>query len=208
MLAEFFQFLRPTSTPRGTHRSEKIPPLSCRMQRGVFSEGGLVSGVLVVARTEQKHFVAPSIVSLFDEMVDVPLPGVKVREKVLKACITTELARASKERPTKSAHDILTACADSDVISSLAGKPLIDTILELHQTVRDIIAIDSRNTEFQGPGSAEYSSLSAPVATCTSVQAAVVDAILLPRKFSAIYSTYGVFPPTAVLLHGPPGTGK
>ncbi|CAE7474522.1 afg2, partial [Symbiodinium microadriaticum] len=35
-----------------------------------------------------------------------------------------------------------------------------------------------------------------------------METILLPRRFASIYSAYGVLPPTAVLLHGPPGTGK
>jgi SpoVK/Ycf46/Vps4 family AAA+-type ATPase len=104
------------------------------------------------------------------------------------------------------------ACTEMDLLSCLAGKPLVDIIIEISQAVKDILTSHFQHSEAQRMAShvvngTSLTGANTPAASCTSVQAIVIEAILLPRKFAAIYSTYGVFPPTAVLLHGPPGTG-
>jgi SpoVK/Ycf46/Vps4 family AAA+-type ATPase len=79
--------------------------LASRIRHGQ-PENGLISGILVIARTEQKSFVSPAILAMFDEVIDVPLPGVKQREAVLKACIGAELKRVAPDAMATTQQDV------------------------------------------------------------------------------------------------------
>ena len=166
---------------------------------------GAFIGLLLIARTEHLDNVSPNVVNLMDEIITVSLPGPHCRQRIVDACVHTELNRLDNPVSVEAA---VRACA---VISDdITGLPLVDSILECYRRVRSVIersvdeamASEVLATNVHDPRRQEGVG-----AVSTSVQSAVMDSILLPRRFASTYSAYGVLPPTAVLLHGPPGTG-
>ena len=94
-----------------------------------------------------------------------------------------------------------------DILNSIVGLPFVDTVVEYAHRVKEVAnhSIDAAGKLHIDSG---ISTENAIIQTTTSVQRKVIDTISLPRQFALLFSAYNILPPTAVLLHGPPGTGR
>jgi ATP-dependent Zn protease len=42
----------------------------------------------------------------------------------------------------------------------------------------------------------------------SALKATVREALIFPRQYSSVYRSFGIQPPSGILMYGPPGTGK
>lgn len=139
--------------------------------------------ILLVGCAHESSSLPPTILSSFSSMLTFPTPSTSQRRRILYHI-------DSISDGSKRCREELDYAADK-----YGGATLVPCIIHYKQLLQrpDPILPTSTSITIYGHQHAIDD---------------IIDAMQLPRKYPEIYRSFGITPPTALLLYGLPGTGK
>lgn len=151
---------------------------------------------------------------LFDSVVEVDSIAyggklIAMRMLVEDVCLSKGLSALDVAVVVRRLED----CISSSSASPQQSRPLPGLASFLWSCIgmlRDLEAMNDFNKQSmqKGDTSGSHSGLGLSNVCGQSVlKTSVRDALVFPRRYSAIYKAFGIQPPSGILMYGPPGTG-